>query len=104
MKTNYRFAFAVALALPLIIGGAQAFAFSSNDEPPGLGGSGFTDPDAQFDVMSDQMSQMYGTAPTDYSDLFSNDDAAPGAPQGTSLENASPVIARRLPTNIGGIR
>jgi hypothetical protein len=99
MTKTRRIALALAFALPLASGAHQALAFSYGDELPGLGSSnGFTDPDAPFDVLSDQMSQMYGTAPTDYSDLISSDDVAPGASQ----ENAGPALAPRAPTNIGG--
>jgi hypothetical protein len=98
MTKTHRIALALAFVLPLASGAHQALAFSYSDDLPGLGSSnGFADPDAQFDALSDQMSQMYGTPSTDYSDLFSSDDVAPGA----SHEAASPVIAPRAPIHIG---
>jgi hypothetical protein len=93
MQRKHRFGLILALALPLIIGGSCAFAFSYGDSLPG---NGFSDPDAQFDAMSDQMSQMYGTPPTDYSDLFSGADS--------DSQDAVTVVVPRTPTNIGSQR
>jgi hypothetical protein len=97
MSRNYRFGLVLALALPLVIGAGCAFAFSYSDGLPGYGnGDGFADPDAQFDAMSGQMSQTYGTPPTDYSDLFS------GA--ASDSQEAVTVIVPRTPSNIGSTR
>ena len=90
-------AFGVAIVLPLVFSGGHAFAFSYTDGPPGYGdGNSFADPDAQFDVMSDHMNQMYDSDTTDYSEMLTRQ---PGG------EPATPTVTApaRLPT-IGGNR
>jgi len=93
MAKTQRLALALAFALAIALGGSHALAFSYTDGLAGLGGSEFADPDARFDAMSDQMSQMYGERVIDYSDQLSGEDAAPA--------NAGAAATPRLPTNIG---
>lgn len=97
--TNLRcLAFGIAIVLPLFVAGGQAHAFSYTDGPPGYGdGNSFADPDAQFDVMSDRMNQMYDSDTTDYSQMLTQQpDGGASAP----AVSAPP----RLPIDIGGNR
>ncbi len=103
MTNLRRIAFGAAIVLPLAFAGGHAFAFSYTDGPPGYDdGNSFADPDAQFDVTSDHMSQMYDTDTADYSDaLTGNSSTGDAAPSRASPGIATPL---RLPTNIGGNR
>jgi len=97
MTSFRRIAFGVAIALPLVVTGSHAFAFSYTDGPPGYdNGNSFADPDAQFDATSDHMSQMYDSDTTDYSDMLIRQSGEPAAP----AVSAPP----RLPIHIGGNR
>lgn len=93
-----RFAFGAAIVVPLALAGGYAVAFSYTDGPPSYDdGNTFADPDAQFDVTSDHMSQMYDLDTTDYSDALTRSSSEPDVAPGV----ATPL---RLPTNIGGNR
>ena len=98
MTSFQRIAFGAAILLPLAFAGGYAFAFSYTDGPPGYDdGNSFADPDAQFDVTSDHMSQMYDLDTTDDSDALTRSSREPDVAPGVAM----PL---RLPTNIGGNR
>jgi len=93
-----RIAFGAAIVLPFALTGGHAFAFSYTDGPPGYDdGNSFADPDAQFDVTSVRMSQMYDSDTTDYSDALTGQSSERGTAPGAT-------IPLRLPADIGGNR
>ncbi len=98
MTSYRRIVLGLAVAMPLVVAGSCAFAFTYSDGPPGYStGDNFADPDSRFDAMSDQMNQMYGADTTDYSEMLTN------TPSGGSAAPAVTLVPRS-PTNIGGNR
>jgi len=89
MSKLNRLAYALLLAQPLVVGAGAAFAFSMVDQSSS-GGMSVTEPDAAFDNLSSQSSDVRDQPNADDSQTLLRPDSAPQI--GFDLAPAPPAI------------